>query len=110
MGSNIIAHPSIERWTAKRKAELVLEVIKGHRTIVDAARQYDLRQSEIQNWIETFMEYGRQGLKSHPRKIESAYEEQLKTHREKIGELVLQIDLLKKAKELLFEEENSSSE
>ena len=47
---------------------------------------------------------------SHPRRIESTYEEQLKTHREKIGELVLQIDILKKATELLSEDENSSLE
>jgi len=26
---------------------LVLEIIKGQRTIVDAAREYDLKQSEI---------------------------------------------------------------
>ena len=42
--------------------------------------------------------------------MESAYEEQLKSHREKIGELVLQIDILKKAKQLLSGEEDSSSE
>jgi transposase-like protein len=110
MSGKVISHPGIERWTAKRKAELVLEIIKGHKTIVDAAREYDLKQSEIQKWIDTFMEYGRQGLKSHPKRMESAYEEQLKSHREKIGELVLQIDILKKAKQLLSGEEDSSSE
>ena len=103
---------AIERWTARRKADLVLEIIKGQKTIVDAAREYDLKQSEIQKWMETFMEYGRQGLRANPRNAESAYEEELKAHREKIGELVLQVDVLKKAKKLLedSEEENSSSE
>jgi transposase-like protein len=48
--------PTIERWTARRKAELVLEIIKGQKTIVDAARGYDLKRSEIQKWMETFME------------------------------------------------------
>jgi hypothetical protein len=40
------------------------------------------------------------------------YEEELKAHQEKIGELVLQIDVLKKAEKLVedSEEENSSSE
>ena len=102
----------IERWTAGRKADLVLELIKGQKTIVDAAREYDLKQSEIQSWIGRFMEYGRQGLRSNPKKVETLYEEELKAHREKIGELVLQIDVLKKAKKVLedSEEENSSSE
>jgi len=104
--------PTIERWTARRKADLVLEIIKGQKTLVDAAREYDLKQSEIQKWIEMFLEYGRQGLRANPRNAESAYEEELKAHREKIGELVLQIDVLKKAKKLLedSEAENSSSE
>ena len=42
------SQPAIERWTARRKADLVLEIIKGQKTIVDAAREYDLKQSEIQ--------------------------------------------------------------
>ena len=104
--------PTIERWTARRKADLVLEIIKGQKTIVDAAREYDLKQSEIQKWVETFLEFGRRGLRVNPKNAESAYEEELKAHREKIGELVLQIDVLKKAKKVLedSEEENSSSE
>jgi hypothetical protein len=71
-----------------------------------------LLHSEIQKWIETFMGYGRQGLRANPKNAESLYEEELKAHREKIGELVLQIDVLKKAKKILEEpeEENSSSE
>ena len=106
------SQPTIERWTARRKADLALEIIKGQKTIVDAAREYDLKQSEIQKWIETFLEYGRQGLRANPRNAESAYKEEIKAHREKIGELVLQIDVLKKAKKVLedSEEENSSSE
>jgi len=42
--------------------------------------------------------------------VHTEYEEQIKAHREKIGELVLQIDVLKKAKEVLSEDENSSGE
>ena len=104
--------PTIERWTARRKADLVLEIIKGQKTIVDAAREYDLKQSDIQKWIETFLEFGWRGLRVNPKNAESVYEEELKAHREKIGELVLQIDVLKKAKKVLedSEEENSSSE
>lgn len=112
MDEKATSHAKVERWTARRKANLVLEVIKGQKTIVDAAREYDLKQSEIQTWIDTFMEYGRQALRANPKKVESVYEEQLKAHREKIGELVLQIDVLKKAKKILEEpeEESSSSE
>jgi len=107
---NVVSHPAIERWTSKRKADLVLDIIKGHKTIVDAARENDLRQSVIEGWINTFLEFGRQGLKNNPKRVHTEYEEQIKAHREKIGELVLQIDVLKKAKEVLCEDENSSGE
>jgi transposase-like protein len=46
-----VNHPSIEKWSAKRKTDLVLEIIKGHKTIVDAAREHDLKQSVIEGWI-----------------------------------------------------------
>ncbi|HNY64185.1 MAG TPA: helix-turn-helix domain-containing protein [Deltaproteobacteria bacterium] len=101
MKSNVVNHPSIERWSAKRKTELVLEIIKGHKTIVDAAREHDLKQSVIEGWINTFLEYGRNGLKSHPKNVAAEHDQQFKVHKEEIGELVLQIDVLKKAKELL---------
>ena len=108
--NNVVSHPALERWTSKRKADLVLEIIKGHKTVVDAARENDLRQSVIEGWINTFLEFGRQGLKNNPKRVQTEYEEQIKVQREKIGELVLQIDVLKKAKEVLSEDENSSGE
>ena len=56
------------------------------------------------------MEYGRNGLKANPKNAAEIHEAQLKQHREKIGELVLQIDVLEKAKKLLAGDEISSSE
>ena len=42
--------------------------------------------------METFLEYGRQGLGVNRKNAESACEEELKAHREEIGELGLQSD------------------
>jgi len=42
------SHPTIEKWTARRKADLVLEIIKGQKAIVDAVREHDLKQTDIQ--------------------------------------------------------------
>jgi len=110
MNEKVINHPTIQRWTANRKTEVVLEIIKGQKTLVDAARSYDLKQSEIQGWLDTFLESGRRGLKTNPKSVEASHESDLKAHREKIGELVLQIDVLKKAKAILSEEESSYGE
>ena len=92
--------------------QLLPRVRIGRADQVDPLPAGDLKQSDIQKWVETFLEFGRRGLRVNPKNAESAYEEELKAHREKIGELVLQIDVLKKAKKVLedSEEENSSSE
>lgn len=39
---------TIKRWTAKRKAILVTEIIKGTTTLVEAARQHDISPSELE--------------------------------------------------------------
>ena len=69
-----------------------------------------MKQSTIEGWIDTFLEYGRQGLKIHPKRPETDNKQQVKANRNKMGKLVLEIDVLKKAKELLSEDESSSSE
>ena len=35
--------PTIQRWSAKRKVELLLALIKGEKKLVDACREYDLK-------------------------------------------------------------------
>lgn len=42
----------IERWTAKRKAALVVEIIQGKTTVSEASRSFDLSPSEIEGGVE----------------------------------------------------------
>ncbi len=56
----------IERWTANRKAALVLDLLKGKRTLADACREYDLKQSKLEEWMECFVQGGTNRLKSRP--------------------------------------------
>ena len=35
-----------QRWTARRKVELLLQLIRGERKLVDVCREHDLKQSE----------------------------------------------------------------
>lgn len=42
----------LKRWTSKRKAALVIGLLKGQTTISEASHQYDLTPSEIQSWID----------------------------------------------------------
>lgn|GEM_PF-3352092 len=56
----------------------MLEVLKGHKTIVGVAREHDLKQGEIQQWIDTFITFGTQALKVNLKSMEAIYQEELK--------------------------------
>ena len=38
----------LQRSTAKRKAELILELIRGTKKLVDVCREHDLKQSDVE--------------------------------------------------------------
>src|SRR5450432_670331 len=42
----------IKRWTARRKAALVVEILQGKTTIAEASRLHDLPPSEIDSWAD----------------------------------------------------------
>jgi len=97
-----------QRWTAKRKAEIILQLIKGEVKLVDVCRQNDLKQSEVESWIETFLKGGEKNLKTNAKEEIDQYERLIKEMRAKIGELVLELDARKKLQALLDQEETNS--
>jgi len=42
----------IKRMTAKRKAEVVMEIFQGKTTVAEVSRQYDLTPAQIEEWME----------------------------------------------------------
>ena len=90
----------IQRWTAKRRVALVLSIIKGETSAVEAARKHGLKVSEIEDWQEKFMLSAENGLRSRPRDEEALKDEQIKRLKQKVGELVLDIDILETANRL----------
>ena len=44
----IVIEEETKRWTAKRKAALVIEIIQGKTTISEASRAFDIASSEIE--------------------------------------------------------------
>jgi transposase-like protein len=97
-----------QRWTAKRKVELILRIMKGETTLVDICREQDLKQSEVEGWIETFLKSGENGLKTNARDEQTQYEREIKDLRAKVGELVLELDARKKWQALSQDPEMNS--
>ena len=79
-----------ERWSAQRKLELVLRLLRGD--ALDAvSRESQVPAHELESWKRVFLESGAQGLKLKSRG--DPEERELTLARAKIGELMMKLEL-----------------
>ena len=87
----------VQRWTAKRRSALIVSIIRGETSVQEAARKYGLTVAEVEDWREKFLSGAENALRSRPRDEEAQKDEQMKKLKQKVGELVLDMDILKEA-------------
>ncbi len=87
----------VERWTAKRRTALVLKLLKGETSVAEAARQHGLTVGEVEHWQEQFLREAENGLRRRPKNEEAPKDEQIKKLKQKIGDLVVENDVLREA-------------
>ena len=95
----------IKRWTAKRKAALVMEIIQGKSTVAEASRAFDLAPSEIEAWVDEAKRGMENALRAKPMDIREQYEKQLKELQQAYGEAMLELRARKKLQSLLGEDD-----
>ena len=79
------------RWSARRKTEVVLRLLRGEG--LDAlARETGQAAGTIAGWREDFLQAGHEGLKSRPAPVE---DRRLADAQRKIGELSMDLDIAK---------------
>ncbi len=83
-----------ERWSAGRKEEVVLRLMRGE-DLGEVSREVQVSPPELEEWRRVFLEAGRQGLKSRSR---DPSERELIRTRAKLGEVTMRMEL---ASELL---------
>jgi transposase-like protein len=88
---------SVQRWTAKRRSALVLSILRGETSAQEAARQHGLTVAEIEEWQERYLVGAENALRSRPRDEEALKDEHIKRLKQKIGDLVMDVDILKEA-------------
>lgn len=88
---------SVQRWTAKRRAALVVSLLKGDTSVAEAARRHGLTVAEIEDWRDRFLLGAENALRSRPKDEDALKEEQIKKLKQKVGELVLDNDILREA-------------
>ena len=69
----------IERWTAKRRASLILSIFKGETSVAEAARRHGLTVVEIEDWRDRFLLGAENVLRNRPKDEEALKDEQIKT-------------------------------
>jgi transposase-like protein len=100
-----VMEEDIKRWTARRKAALVLEIIQGKTTVAEASRSFDITPSEIEEWVDEGKRGMENALRTKPLEVREEYERQLKELQEAYGEAMLELRARKKLQSLLGEDE-----
>ena len=75
----------IKRWTAKRKAALVLSILRGETSVQEAARKHGLTVAEVEDWKEKFLLAAENALRSRPKDEEALKEEEIKGSNGRLG-------------------------
>lgn len=79
------------RWSALRKEGVVLRLLRGE-SLDALARELRQPAGRIAAWREEFLAAGREGLKSRPAPVE---DRRLAEAQRKVGELSMEIDILR---------------
>ena len=90
----------VQRWTAKRRAALVISLLKGETTAAEAARRHGLKVAEVEEWRVRFLLAAENGLRARPKEAEALREEELNRFKRKVGELTMDLDILREASRL----------
>ena len=78
-----------ERWSAKRKAEIVLRLLRGE-DLGEISREIQVAPQVIEDWRRAFLSGAEAGLKSRSRDTE---EQELVRTRAKLGETMMRLEL-----------------
>ena len=77
-----------ERWSAKRKAEIVLRLLRGD-ALDEVSRETHVPAHQLEDWRRRFLEGGQRGLRGR----RDPEERELTLAKAKIGELTMRLEL-----------------
>ena len=72
-------------------------MIRGETSAQEAARKHGLTVAEVEDWRDKILAGAENGLRSKRRDEEAVKEEEIRRLKQKIGELVLDNDILREA-------------
>jgi transposase-like protein len=97
MAEGEVQKNEVQRWTAKRRAALVLQILKGKTSVTEAARTHGLTVAEVERWKDRFLAGAENALRSRPRDEEAQKEALIQRLERKVGRMALEIDIMQEA-------------
>mgnify|MGYP003393645333 FL=1 len=89
-----------KRKSASFKTSVVMELLRGE-TIENISRKHGLTMAEISEWRDAFIANGMDGFKKKPEEAKLARAER------RIGQLEMELDLVKKKNEFIAKQRKS---
>ncbi len=83
-------------FSDKTKFEVVLEVLKGQRTMAEIAAQFEVHPIQVGRWKKVFLERGPSMFFSGKTAEETEWESERERQMKKIGEKGMELDFAKK--------------
>jgi len=98
-----------KRYSAEQKAEIVLEMLKGEKSIIQIAAQYGVHTAQLYRWKNTAMERFANLFMEEAKKLKQTrdYEDEIHHLYAEIGHLTLQLEWLKKKSGLRLPKERA---
>lgn len=93
--------PRDSKFTAEQRAEIVLAILEGRRSMAEICRDHQITTTTAYRWKEQFLEGGLASLKGQtPRQEGRDQEREIARMRELVGELALANFAMKKGRTL----------
>jgi len=87
------------KWAAEEKLAIVMEGLKGKRSVAEICREHRISQTLYYRWRDRFLEGGKKGL-ANGASDDAAYKAEIEKLQKIIGKQAIQIEILKKTEEL----------
>lgn len=87
-------------WTVEEKQAIVLEGLRGTRSVAEICRQHQISQTLYYRWRDKFLDGGKKALVNGAGN-DKAYQAEIERLQRIIGKQTIQIEILKKSEILL---------
>lgn len=92
----------LRKWAAEEKMAIVLEGIKGQKSVAEICREHQISQTLFYRWRDRFLESAQRGLANGAAKDEAeALRAEIEKLQKIIGRQTIAIEALKKTQDLI---------